>query len=136
MPSCSAVGMINCANKAGTLVFLRLVFADEMAGSQKPLLALGGVSLVGQAALTTPEQRRQALKQLRQRTSAVPQRFRRAAAEVATGEHVCIASAFCVCNMMQRIYCIETMYCSLFETASMKIKHRHQHHPGGTCLLQ
>ena len=57
-----------------------------MAGSQRPLMALGAASLVGQAALTTPEQRRLALKQLRRRSSAVPQRFRRAAAEVAAGK--------------------------------------------------
>ena len=83
---CCRTGVMQCASKAGTLLFLRLVFADEMAGSQRPLMALGAASLVGQGALTTPEQQQLALKQLRRRSSAVPQRFRRAAAEVAAGK--------------------------------------------------
>lgn len=66
-------------------MFLRLVFADEMAGTQMPLMALGAASLVGQAALTTPQQRQLALKQLRRRSSAVPRRFRHAAAQIASG---------------------------------------------------
>ncbi|KAL3147271.1 hypothetical protein ABBQ32_002762 [Trebouxia sp. C0010 RCD-2024] len=78
-------GVINSASKAGTLMFLRLVFADEMAGTQMPLMALGAASLVGQAALTTPQQRQLALKQLRRRSSAVPRRFRHAAAQIASG---------------------------------------------------
>ena len=69
-------------------MFLRLVFADEMAGSQMPLIALGAASLVGQAALTTPQQRQLALKQLRRRTPAMPHRFKRAAAEMAAGKAV------------------------------------------------
>ena len=67
-------------------MFLRLVFADEMQGSQVPLVAVGAASLVGQAALTTPQQRQLALNQLRRRTAAVPRRLRRAAAEMASGE--------------------------------------------------
>ena len=81
----SPSGAINVASKAGTLMFLRLVFADEMAGTQIPLMALGAASLVGRAALTTPQQRQLALKQLRRRSSAVPRRVRHAAAEIASG---------------------------------------------------
>lgn len=81
-----SAGATECANKAGTLLFLRLLFADEMQGSQGPLFALGAVSLVGQAALATHVQRQQAVKQLKRRTSAVPKRFRRAAVELASGK--------------------------------------------------
>ena len=73
-------------------MFLRLVFADEMRGSQIPLVAVGAASLVGQAALTTPQQRQLALNQLRRRTAAVPRRFRRAAAEMASGKAMPSAS--------------------------------------------
>ena len=73
-------------------MFLRLVFADEMAGSQLPLVAVGAASLVGQAALTTPQQRQLALNQLRRRTAAVPRRFKRAAAEMASGKAMSSAS--------------------------------------------
>lgn len=79
-------GVADCANKAGALLFLRLVFADEMHGSEGPLIALGAISLVGQAALATQVQRQQAVKQLKRRTSALPRRCRRAAVELASGE--------------------------------------------------
>ncbi|KAL0035601.1 hypothetical protein WJX79_001935 [Trebouxia sp. C0005] len=78
-------GIAGSANKAGSLLFLRLVFADGMHGSEGPLIALGAVSLIGQAALATHVQRQQAIKQLQRRTSAVPRRCRRAAVEIASG---------------------------------------------------
>lgn len=89
-----SAGVTNCVSKAGTLLFMRLMFADEMHGSQGPLFALGAVSLVGQAALATHVQRQQALKQLKRRTSSVPRRFRRAAVEIASGRssNTCLAS--------------------------------------------
>ena len=87
-------GIADSANKAGSLLFLRLVFADGMHGSDGPLIALGAVSLIGQAALATHVQRQQAIKQLQRRTSAVPRRCRRAAVEIASGRvmrdlHLC-----------------------------------------------
>lgn len=82
-------GMADSANKAGSLLFLRLVFADGMHGSDGPLIALGAVSLIGQAALATHVQRQQAIKQLQRRTSAVPRRCRRAAVEIASGRTEC-----------------------------------------------
>ena len=93
-------GFINSASKAGTLMFLRLVFADEMAGSQLPLMAVGAASLVGQAALTTPQQRQLALNQLRRRTAAVPRRFRRAAAEMASGKAMSPPPLGCPCSFL------------------------------------
>ncbi|KAL0050818.1 hypothetical protein WJX82_007739 [Trebouxia sp. C0006] len=81
----AVAGIIDSANKAGSLLFLRLVFADGMRGSEGPLIALGAVSLIGQAALATHVQRQQAIKQLQRRTSAVPRRCRRAAVEIASG---------------------------------------------------
>ena len=83
---------MDSVSKAGTLMFLRLVFADEMAGSTLPLMAVGAASLLGQAALANPQQRQLTLKQLRRRTAAVPRRFRRAAAEMASGKAVLFAS--------------------------------------------
>ncbi len=82
-------GIADSANKAGSLLFLRLVFADGMHGSEGPLIALGAVSLIGQAALATHVQRQQAIKQLQRRTSAVPRRCRRAAVEIASGRTEC-----------------------------------------------
>ena len=61
------------------------MFPDELRGSTGPLVALGAISMVGRAALATKVQREQALRQLKQRTSAVPHRLRRAAGEVAQG---------------------------------------------------
>ena len=78
-------GVADCASKAGSLVFLKLMFPDELRGSTGPLVALGALSMVGRAALATRVQREQALGQLRRRTSAVPLRLRRAAVEVARG---------------------------------------------------
>ena len=80
-------GLFDCAKRAGTLLFMRLVFSDEMKGSSGPLFVLGALGLLGQAALATHTQRQQAAKQLEQRTSAVPLRLRKAACNMALGEY-------------------------------------------------
>ena len=67
-------------------MFLRLMFADEMKGSTGPLVALGAVSLMGQAALASQVQPQQAVQKLKQRTAFVTGRCRIAAISMASGE--------------------------------------------------
>ena len=96
----ATAGVADTASKAASLLFLRVMFPDELRGSTAPLVAIGAMSLVGRAALATHQQRQQTLQQLKRRTSKLPRRVRQAAGDVVQGTIMIMLHALQSCSGM------------------------------------
>ena len=104
----ATAGVAHTASKAASLLFLRVMFPDELRGSTAPLVAIGAMSLVGRAALATHQQRQQTLQQLKRRTSKLPRRVRQAAGDVVQGMKTNHDYAACFAIMLRDVRCKST----------------------------